>query len=119
MEEKVLFPDAQRRHGASLPIVRQLHAEHGALAAMLVPAPTHALLKAIRQVLDQHNPKEEGPKGLYAECENLAGPDAEALLLQLRVVPAIAVAAHVDGQRVQGVIANRLRAIGGLRRSCG
>ena len=72
MEEKVLLPEARRRQGrASLPGGDQLRADHRALAALLVPPPSPALLETVGAVLAEHNPLEEGPGALYAFCEQL------------------------------------------------
>src|SRR5262245_15607748 len=77
MEEKILLPAAQRlRGGQPLPIAAKLRMDHGALAALLVPSPSAAIIAAIRAVLEAHNPIEEGPGGLYEQCEELAGVEA-------------------------------------------
>lgn len=107
----MLLPDArQRRHGEALPIAKQLRADHSALAALLVPTPTRAILMAIRELLDGHNELEEAPAGVYATCEELAGAEADALLDRLRAVPAVRVAAHFDGPRAHEHIARLLKA---------
>jgi hypothetical protein len=83
IEEKVLFADARsRRGGEPLPVAEHLHADHAALASLLVPPPTHALLRTVRTVLDEHNPLEEGEHGFYEACERLAGRDVHAVLAQ-------------------------------------
>jgi len=111
MEEKVLLPAARRlRGGEPLPAAKQLRADHGALAALLVPTPTPAIIAAIRDVLAGHNPLEEGPDGVYAECERLLGPEAQSLLARIHEVPEVPLAAHVDGPRVHEHVANLLRA---------
>lgn len=110
MEEKVLLPDARRRHGEPLPIAKQLREDHSLLASLMVPTPTHELVVVIREVLEAHNPLEEGPDGVYATCERLAGADADALLARLLATPAVPVAKHVDGPRVQAHIARQLAA---------
>jgi len=111
MEEKVLLPAARRlRGGEPLAIARQLRADHGALAALLVPTPTPAIISAIRDVLEAHNPLEEGPDGVYAECERLAGPEVQQLLARMNEVPEVPLAPHVDGPRVHEHLANLLRA---------
>jgi hypothetical protein len=111
MEEKVLLPAARRlRGGEPLPAAKSLRADHGALAALLVPTPTPEIIAAIRGVLDAHNPLEEGPDGVYAQCERLAGGEAESLLARIHEVPEVPLAAHVDGPRVHEHIANLLRA---------
>ena len=66
MEEKILLPAAQRlRGGEPLPIAPKLRLDHGALAALLMPTPTPAILAMIRGILRSHNILEEGPGALY------------------------------------------------------
>jgi len=102
MEEKILLPNAQRhRGGEALPIAAKLRLDHGALAALLVPTPTPAIIAALRRILTAHNALEEAPAGVYEECERLAGTDAEALLAQLQSAPEVPVHAHVDGPRIE------------------
>jgi hypothetical protein len=101
MEEKILLPAAQRaRGGEPLPIAAKLRLDHGALAALLVPTPTPAIIAALRAILAAHNTTEEGPGGVYEVCEQLAGPEAEALLARLRAAPEVPVAPYSDGPRV-------------------
>ena len=111
MEEKVLFVDARaRRNGERLPITKQLHADHAALASLLVPPPTHALLATIQSILVEHDPLEEGPDGLYARCEELAGPDLDAVLARMHAIPPVRASDHVDEPRVHEHIARMLAA---------
>jgi len=111
MEEKVLLPDARRRRGGDpLPVARQLRADHAALASLLVPTPTSAIVDTIRGILDSHNQLEEGPDGLYAICEQLAGSEVEDLAARAQAVPEVPVAPHFDGPRVHEHIANLLNA---------
>ena len=101
MEEKILLPAAQRaRGGTPLPIAAKLRLDHGALAALLVPTPTASIVAAIRAVLEAHNPIEEGPGGLYEECEELAGAQADQILDALRNAPRVKVNPHNDGPTV-------------------
>ncbi|MGE0022012.1 MAG: hemerythrin domain-containing protein [Hyphomicrobium sp.] len=101
MEEKILLPAAQRaRGGEPLPIAAKLRLDHGAIAALLVPPPTLAVVTALRAILAAHNPIEEGPGGLYDTCEELAGAERDAFLARLRAAPEVPVARHVDGPRV-------------------
>src|SRR5215510_1710004 len=61
MEEKILLPAARAaRGGEPLPETSQLHLDHGALAALLVPTPTKDIIHAIRVILGRHNAIEEG-----------------------------------------------------------
>lgn len=111
MEEKVLFRDVRARGGADLQIrIDQLHADHGALAALMVPPPTHELIATIRAVLVEHNPLEEGPDGLYAICDRHAGEDAAQVIARMEAIPAVRVSQHVDDARVHASIARLLDA---------
>jgi len=97
MEEKILLRAAQTaRGGEPIPLAARLRLDHGALAALLVLSPTNTIIGAIRAVLAAHNPIEEGANGIYEQCEQLAGPDADQILARLRNAPAVAMAAHVD-----------------------
>jgi hypothetical protein len=101
----VLFADARaRRGGDPLPITKQLHADHAALASLLVPSPTHALLGTIRIILAV----EEDPGGLYERCEDLAASDLDDLLARMHAIPAVRASQHVDEARVHEHIARML-----------
>ncbi|MGE5180850.1 MAG: hemerythrin domain-containing protein [Acidobacteriota bacterium] len=117
MEETGLFGEARaRRGGDPLPLVEQLHADHAALASLLVPTPTHALLRTLQGVLGEHNPLEENPGGLYDQCEQLAGGELAEVIARMRAIPQARAAAHVDEPRVHAHIARMLaarRVIGG------
>ena len=98
MEEKVLLPDArQRRGGEPLPIAATLRRDHGEIASLLVPTPTPDLCARLRAVLAQHNRIEEGPEGLYATCDTLAGDAASEVVARLEAQPEVPVAPHYDG----------------------
>src|SRR5215831_15315290 len=93
MEQKILLPII-----GPTALAGRIHLDHGALAALLVPTPTPDILTAIRTILENHNPLEEGPGGLYEECERLLGADVEQVLSHLRNAPPVPVAKHVDNQ---------------------
>lgn len=99
VEEKILMPEAKKRLGEQPPGFSQIRLEHSAIALLLVPTPDHALMREIRSILEQHNPKEEGPQGLYAVCERLVGAEADAILERARNAPKVPVARHYDGPR--------------------
>jgi hypothetical protein len=100
IEEKILLPAAQRaRGGQSLLVAAKLRLDHGALAALLVPTPTPAIVAATRTILSAHNALEEGPDGVYEVCEQLAGRERGALLARIRTAPEVRVHPHVDGPR--------------------
>lgn len=104
MEEQVLFPFLFARHRETpVPglecLHERLHLDHGALAALLVPTPTAPLVQMIRAILEAHNPYEEDPGGLYALCEELAGPGLDELIDRLRRVREVRLAPHTDSPR--------------------
>ena len=97
MEEKILFPEARKAAGGKpLPFMEQLHLDHGALAALLVPTPNAASINAIRTILSRHNTLEEGSHGFYRRFETLPGLDAPAVLARLRAAPPVALNPHND-----------------------
>jgi len=97
MEEKILLPAAQAaRAGEPLPLAAKLRLDHGALAALLVLTPSVSIVAAIRSILAAHNPLEEGPGGVYEECEQLAGAETDKILGRLQNAPEVKMAAYVD-----------------------
>lgn len=98
MEEKVLLPFARElRGGEPLAIAQQLRVDHGTIAKLLVPSPTHAGCAELRDFLERHNALEEGPGALYSILDGLAASESDALVARLRAQPAVPVAAHYDG----------------------
>lgn len=98
MEEKVLLPDARaRRGGEALPLAAELRRDHGAIAKLLVRAPNAERLADLRELLGRHNALEEGPEGLYATCDALAGADASAVVERCRAQPSVPVAPYYEG----------------------
>src|SRR6185312_13150163 len=113
LEEKILLPTARRlRGGEPLEIARQLRLDHAALAALLVPTPTAAILSTLTSLLAAHNALEEGPHEMYAACEELAGVASSELLARMRAAPPVPTAAHYDGPRAFAAIERLLRAAG-------
>jgi hypothetical protein len=101
MEEKVLLPAAQQAQGGEpLPIAAKLRIQHGALAALLVPSPTCVIDAAIRAILKDHNPLEEGSGGVYEVCETLAHSEIDTMLGKLQSYAEIKLAPHNDGPLV-------------------
>ncbi|HEY9158591.1 hemerythrin domain-containing protein [Candidatus Binatus sp.] len=113
MEEKILLPAMQRlRCGEPLAIAAKLRLDHGAIAALLVPMPRGAVLRALKTVLATHNRIEEGPDGVYAECDRIADTESEALVRCLRAAPEVPAAAHVDGPKVESAARRALARAG-------
>jgi hypothetical protein len=113
MEEKILLPATQQlRAGEPLPIATKLRLDHGALAALLMPTPTGAIIAKIRTILKNHNLLEEGPGGLYETCDELAGEEAELILAKLQAAPELTVMPHSDGPAVMGAVHRALARAG-------
>jgi len=113
MEEKILFPAAQRaRGGEPSPAADRLRLDHGALTALLVPTATPAIRAALRGILERHNVLEEGPDGIYVACERLAGDDGATLLTSLRAFPEVPVNPHVDSDLIEGATRRALARAG-------
>jgi hypothetical protein len=109
MEEKVLFAGA-RTQPELAPMIARLHADHAALASLLVPSPTPSILRTVREILDEHNAIEERAGGLYEACESLPGADEDALVARMTALPAVRVSQHVDEPRIHEHIARMLEA---------
>jgi hypothetical protein len=113
MEEKILLPAAKRlRGGEPLAAAHQLRLDHAALAALLVPTPTPVIVGRLRALLDVHNALEEGAAGVYAQCEELAQDEVDALLLELQSARPVKLAPYQDGPRAFASIERLLRAAG-------
>lgn len=113
MEEKILLPAVQRlRGGEPLAIAARLRLDHGAIASLLVPTPRGAVLRALKAVLAIHNQVEEGPDGIYAECDRIADADSEALVGRLRAAPEVSAAAYADGPKVESSVRRSLTRAG-------
>jgi hypothetical protein len=113
MEEKILLPLARAaRGGEPISIASRLRLDHGALTALLVPTPTPAVVSAIRTILDAHNPLEEGPGGVYEQCEQLLAAEAGEIRKRLESAPAVKVLPHVDNAFVMEAARRALQRAG-------
>ena len=112
IEEKILFPVSRRKSGGSPhPTVPRLHRDHGALALLLVPTPTTAIIEEIRSILVGNNEVEEGESGVYAACDRLVGYELGAVLQRMKTYPAVKLAPHYDGPEVPRRAEDALRAV--------
>jgi hypothetical protein len=102
VEERLLFPELRKLEGGAA-LERQLHRDHAALAALLVPPPSHAELAQIAAILLEHNVLEEEPGGLYEMVES------DALAARIREVPPVRLAPHSDTPLLRETIAQLLR----------
>lgn len=113
MEEKILLPAAQQWNGGTpLSIAAKLRLDHGAIAALLMPTPTADIVATLHTILEQHNLMEEGPEGLYAICDRLAGAEVEPLLTKLRRTQEPTVLPHSDTSAVLGAVHRALERAG-------
>ena len=99
IEEKILFPII----GRESPLVQQLHRDHAALGALVVPPPTAREIEQIRAILDEHNPLEEDAGGLYDRV-----PDD--VLDRVIAFPEVPLAPHADSPIVRRSIEQLLLA---------
>lgn len=95
IEEKILFPAIRQRRGES-EVTRQLHRDHAALSALLVPPPDAAIIGEIRAILDRHNPLEEDAQGMYDVVERLVGEGLPEILERVRAYPEVPMARYSD-----------------------
>jgi len=117
IEEKVLLPAARRaRGGTPLDRARELRIDHAALTSLLVPTPDLALCREIKSLLEAHDAKEEGPGGVYEECEILLSDDEVARLGGRAVsFPEVKVTSHFDGPSVHRTAESALAAARRMR----
>ena len=111
MEEKVLFADARaRRDDAVVHLIRRLHADHAAIASLLVPPPTLELIGTLQAVLAEHNPLEDAPGGLYEQCDLAAGESTPAVLARMQAIAPVRASRHLDETRIHDHIERMLAA---------
>jgi hypothetical protein len=109
IEERVLFPLLRSRRGVTM-LEEQLHRDHAALAALLVPPPTSRELAQIAAILEPHNVLEERESGLYELIEELAGDELASLMAQAHAIPEVRVVPNVDSPVVRESIEQLVRA---------
>jgi hypothetical protein len=102
MEEKYLFVIAKAaRGGRPLELAARLRVDHGAIAALLVPTPTPAIVDDLLSVLVPHNRREEEAGGVYELADEALGPaEAERLVAELESVPQPPLKPYNDGPGV-------------------
>ena len=108
IEERVLFPLLRTKSGIT-PLEEQLHRDHAALAALLVPPPTGDELQQIASILAAHNPLEEEAGGLYEILETVAGDQLVQLMASVNAIPAVRVAPSADSAAVRSSIEQLVR----------
>ena len=112
IEEKLLMPAAHEVAGQPLAAAQRLRLDHGAIAALLVPSPTTAIIATLQAILGGHNAVEEGPGGVYASCDRLLGERAAALVARMEAYPEPPVSPHNDDPKVMPVVQRALARAG-------
>jgi hypothetical protein len=113
MEEKILLPEVQRRRGGEpLAVAARLRLEHGAIAALLVPPLSDAIVEALRTVLRAHNALEEGAGGLYEQCEAILRGELDGMVARLQGMAEVRVSAPVDNPKVRAAARRALERAG-------
>lgn len=111
MEEKVLFADVRARNeDALVQVVRVLHADHAAIASLLVPPPTAALIATLQRILDEHNPLEDAPGGLYEHCDRISGGATSEVIERMEAIAPVRASKHLDEPRIYAHIERLLAA---------
>ena len=111
MEEKVLFADARARgDDAIVPLIRRLHADHAAIASLLVPPPTLELIGTLQAILAEHNPLEDARGGLYEQCDLAAGESTPAVLARMQAIAPVRASRYLDEPRIHDHIERMLAA---------
>jgi hypothetical protein len=108
IEERVLFPEGRRRAGET-EMMRQLHRDHAALAALLVPPPTSVEIGQIIDILTTHNRLEEDAGGLYEWIETLSGDELTDVMRRVHAIPETRLAPHFDTPITRSSIQQLLR----------
>jgi hypothetical protein len=102
MEEKYLFVIAKAaRGGRPLDLAARQRVDHGAIAALLVPTPTPAIVDDLLSVLVPHNRREEAPGGVYDAADEVLGvSEAQRLVVELESFPEPPLKSYNDGPGV-------------------
>jgi hemerythrin superfamily protein len=116
IEEKILFVELKRRVGES-EVQKQLHRDHAALAALLVPPPSRESIETILSILREHNPLEEVEGGLYEVFEEATGEELGSLMERVRSYPQVPVAPYSDTPHLRRSLEQLLREAEEGRRS--
>ncbi len=96
MEERIVLPTIARRGGSPAPDAQRLRLDHGAIAALLVPSPTRAIVDTLRRILTCHNAIEEREGGIYHLWSQCTSGDVDTALRLLRDHPEVPVQPHND-----------------------
>ena len=87
IEENIVMPLIRERSENGFFALQQIHLEHGAIAALLVPPPDVELITVLRSLLDKHNLLEETQNTLYDVLDYCARTDRPELLERMETHP--------------------------------
>ncbi|MBE0644492.1 MAG: hemerythrin domain-containing protein [Bacteroidetes bacterium] len=87
IEETIVLPLVREGKGSFF-ADRQLHLEHGAIAALLVPPPTPDVTRALAALLQKHNLLEETDRTLYDVLDDCSRGTRPDLVDRMREHPA-------------------------------
>ena len=87
IEENIVMPLIRERSENGFFALQQIHLEHGAIAALLVPPPDDELITVLRSLLEKHNLLEETQDTLYDVLDHCARTDHPELLERLETHP--------------------------------
>lgn len=104
IEEKIVLRELASSGAGPVAVASQLHLDHAALAALLVPSPTRALLEQVRALLELHDPLEEDPGGLYAIADEALAAKRAELIARFVAAPEPPLAKHFDEPRAFAAI---------------
>jgi hypothetical protein len=95
IEERIILPAIARlQDGRQAAMAEQIRLDHGAIAALMVPPPTAAIIATLRSILQVHNVLEEENGGLYELVGRLAGAETGAMLVKMKSTPEVPVLPH-------------------------
>lgn len=112
IEEKIMLTAAAKARGAPLEQAARLRLDHGAIVSLLMPTPTPAVIRAIRTILAQHNPIEEGDDGVYDLCDRLTAAAHEDLMATVAAAPEVPTNPNATTSRILDVARNAMRRAG-------
>ncbi|MBN1447324.1 MAG: hemerythrin domain-containing protein [Bacteroidetes bacterium] len=96
IEENIVMPLIRERSENGFFALQQIHLEHGAIAALMVPPPTEELIAVLRALLDRHNLLEETQDTLYDVLDHCARTDQPELLSRLKDHPEVPLSPNIN-----------------------
>jgi hypothetical protein len=100
IEEKVLFPPLRTLKDSRLDaMMKTLHLDHAAIAAILVLSPTAKSVRQLEELLFAHNRREEEEDGLYPSCDRLPAPVVGRMTAEAQNYPEVSVKPCMDTER--------------------